>query len=60
MLDEPKNHLDFATLSWLENYLKNYSLAILVVSHDRFFLDSLVTRIYEVERNVAQNLLATI
>lgn len=54
MLDEPTNHLDFATLSWLENYLKNYSGAILVVSHDRFFLDSLVTGIYEIERSLAR------
>lgn len=54
MLDEPTNHLDFATLSWLENYLKAYAGAILVVSHDRYFLDSLVTGIYEIERTVAQ------
>ncbi|MCW9132503.1 ABC-F type ribosomal protection protein [Bacillus paramycoides] len=54
ILDEPTNHLDFATLSWLENYLKAYSGAILVVSHDRFFLDSLVTGIYEIERSVAR------
>lgn len=54
MLDEPTNHLDFATLSWLENYLRSYSGSILVVSHDRYFLDSLVTGIYEIERTVAQ------
>lgn len=54
MLDEPTNHLDFATLSWLENYLSSYSGAIIVVSHDRYFLDALVTGIYEIERTVAQ------
>lgn len=54
MLDEPTNHLDFATLSWLESYLRSYSGAILVVSHDRYFLDSLVKGIYEIERTVAQ------
>ncbi|WP_042472502.1 ABC-F family ATP-binding cassette domain-containing protein [Bacillus ndiopicus] len=54
MLDEPTNHLDFTTLSWLENYLSSYSGAILVVSHDRYFLDSLITGIYEIERTVAQ------
>ncbi|MGF9964567.1 ABC-F family ATP-binding cassette domain-containing protein [Bacillus rhizoplanae] len=54
MLDEPTNHLDFATLSWLESYLRSYSGTILVVSHDRYFLDSLVTGIYEIERTVAR------
>ena len=39
ILDEPTNHLDFATMEWLENYLKGYSGAVLVVSHDRYFLD---------------------
>ncbi len=50
MLDEPTNHLDIATLTWLEGYLRSYPGAILVVSHDRYFLDSLVTSIYEIER----------
>ncbi|MED4463676.1 ABC-F family ATP-binding cassette domain-containing protein [Metabacillus fastidiosus] len=54
ILDEPTNHLDFVTLSWLESYLRSYLGAILVVSHDRYFLDSLVTGIYEIERSVAQ------
>ena len=40
ILDEPTNHLDFATMEWLENYLKSYSGAVLVVSHDRYFLDN--------------------
>ena len=49
ILDEPTNHLDFITMEWLENYLKGYSGAVLVVSHDRYFLDELCTRIWEVE-----------
>ena len=44
ILDEPTNHLDFTTLEWLENYLLSYKGAILVVSHDRYFLDQVVTR----------------
>lgn len=51
MLDEPTNHLDIATLTWLEGYLRSYPGAILVVSHDRYFLDALVTVIYEIERH---------
>ncbi|GIP29575.1 ABC transporter ATP-binding protein [Paenibacillus sp. J23TS9] len=51
MLDEPTNHLDIATLTWLEDYLRSYSGAILVVSHDRYFLDRLVTTIVEIERH---------
>ncbi len=50
ILDEPTNHLDFKTLKWLEEYLVSYSGAILAVSHDRYFLDKIVTNIYEVER----------
>lgn len=48
ILDEPTNHLDFATMEWLENYLKTYSGAVLVVSHDRYFLDHVCTKIWEV------------
>ena len=48
LLDEPTNHLDFATMEWLENYLKSYSGAVLVVSHDRYFLDNVCTKIWEV------------
>ncbi|MCZ8512527.1 ABC-F family ATP-binding cassette domain-containing protein [Paenibacillus filicis] len=51
MLDEPTNHLDIPTLTWLEGYLRSYPGAILVVSHDRYFLDALVGAIYEVERH---------
>ena len=49
ILDEPTNHLDFITMEWLEKYLKGYSGAVLVVSHDRYFLDEVCTRIWEVE-----------
>ena len=48
ILDEPTNHLDFATMEWLETYLKSYSGAVLVVSHDRYFLDHICTKIWEV------------
>lgn len=51
MLDEPTNHLDIATLTWLEDYLRGYPGSILVVSHDRYFLDALVQTIYEIERH---------
>lgn len=51
VLDEPTNHLDFKTLLWLEEYLAAYKGALLVVSHDRYFLDKLVTTMWEVERN---------
>ncbi|WDH83813.1 ABC-F type ribosomal protection protein [Paenibacillus urinalis] len=51
MLDEPTNHLDIETLTWLEDYLRSYSGALLVVSHDRYFLDRLVTSIVEIERH---------
>jgi len=47
ILDEPTNHLDIDTLSWLENYLLNYKGAIVIVSHDRYFLDKLITETYE-------------
>lgn len=49
LLDEPTNHLDVKSLEWLENYLKNYQGAFLVVSHDRRFLDNTVTKILELE-----------
>ncbi|MGF9713246.1 ATP-binding cassette domain-containing protein [Paenibacillus sp. JMULE4] len=54
LLDEPTNHLDIQTLTWLEQYLRSYSGAILVVSHDRYFLDSLVDAIYEIERTTSR------
>lgn len=48
MLDEPTNHLDLPTIEWLENYLKDYNGTVIVVSHDREFLDKMVTKIVEV------------
>ena len=48
-LDEPTNHLDVSTLFWLEDYLKNYRGAIFTVSHDRYFLDAIVTKTFELE-----------
>lgn len=50
MLDEPTNHLDFTTLQWLEDYLQSYKGALLVVSHDRYFLDKMVTSVWELDR----------
>ncbi|MCY8998230.1 ABC-F family ATP-binding cassette domain-containing protein [Bacillus inaquosorum] len=50
ILDEPTNHLDIDTLTWLEHYLQGYSGAILIVSHDRYFLDKVVNQVYEVSR----------
>lgn len=52
ILDEPTNHLDFKTIMWLEDYLKSYRGAVLIVSHDRYFLDRLCTSICEIERGV--------
>ncbi|MDE6784858.1 MAG: ABC-F family ATP-binding cassette domain-containing protein [Ruminococcus sp.] len=52
ILDEPTNHLDFRTIMWLEDYLRNYRGAVLIVSHDRYFLDRLCTSICEIERGV--------
>ncbi|MCC5804396.1 ABC-F family ATP-binding cassette domain-containing protein [Rossellomorea vietnamensis] len=51
ILDEPTNHLDIETLSWLETYLQSYEGAVLIVSHDRYFLDSVVNQVYEISRN---------
>ena len=52
ILDEPTNHLDFKTIMWLEDYLRSYRGAVLIVSHDRYFLDRLCTSICEIERGV--------
>jgi ATP-binding cassette subfamily F protein 3 len=48
LLDEPTNHLDLMALLWLQNYLKNYSGAVLMISHDRQFMDELVTQVHEI------------
>ncbi len=53
MLDEPTNHLDIGSISWLETYLSNYKGTVLIVSHDRYFLDKCVTKIIEIENTKA-------
>lgn len=53
LLDEPTNHLDIDTLTWLEQYLRTYNGAMVIVSHDRYFLDATVTSVIEIERNAA-------
>lgn len=52
MLDEPTNHLDMNSMAWLENYLVNYDGSVIIVAHDRYFLDKVVTKVIEVERGV--------
>lgn len=49
ILDEPTNHLDLSSIMWLENYLLNYKGTVLIVSHDRYFLDKIVNRVFELE-----------
>lgn len=51
LLDEPTNHLDIETVEWLEEYMKIYPRAVVFVSHDRFFLDKVVTQVYELDKN---------
>lgn len=52
MLDEPTNHLDMNAIAWLENYLVNYDGSVIIVAHDRYFLDKVVTKVIEVERGI--------
>ncbi len=54
MLDEPTNHLDMASITWLETYLINYPGAVLIVAHDRYFLDRVVTKVVELDAGKAQ------
>ena len=49
LLDEPTNHLDIASIEWLEDFLRSYSGAVLIISHDRYFLDRIVTKVIEIE-----------
>ena len=51
MLDEPTNHLDLNSIKWLENYLLNYKGAVLIIAHDRYFLDRIVTKVIEIENH---------
>lgn len=53
LLDEPTNHLDMASVSWLETYLKNVDSAVLIVSHDRYFLDRIVSKVIEIDQTHA-------
>ena len=53
ILDEPTNHLDITSIAWLENYLLNYRGTVLIVSHDRYFLDKIVSRVIEIENTRA-------
>jgi len=57
LLDEPTNHLDLETIKWLENYLKSQKFAIIVISHDRFFLDSICTHIVTTENGISRTFL---
>ncbi len=51
LLDEPTNHLDIGTLGWLEGYIKNFSGSVIVISHDRYFLDQTVNKIFEIQNH---------
>ncbi len=55
MLDEPTNHLDMESIAWLENFLLNYKGAVIVVAHDRYFLDKIVTKVIELDNTHAQS-----
>ena len=51
LLDEPTNHLDIGSITWLEGYLSNYSGTVIIVAHDRYFLDKIVTKVVEIDRS---------
>ena len=51
LLDEPTNHLDIASITWLEDFLRNYKGTVVIVAHDRFFLDRIVTKVIEIDRS---------
>ena len=53
LLDEPTNHLDMSSIAWLETYLLNYRGAVLIVAHDRYFLDKIVTKVIELDNGHA-------
>lgn len=53
LLDEPTNHLDIKSISWLENFLKNYDKAVVIISHDRYFLNKIVDKVIEIENTKA-------
>ena len=55
ILDEPTNHLDVETITWLEGYVQNYSGALLIISHDRYFLDRIVNEVYELSNGTLHN-----
>jgi len=55
LLDEPTNHLDLEALEWLENYLRNYKGAIFIISHDRYFLDQIVTKVLEMNHHTLKS-----
>lgn len=54
LLDEPTNHLDLSSIEWLENYLLNYKGSVIIVSHDRYFLDRIVTRVIDIENTAVR------
>lgn len=57
LLDEPTNHLDMQSIAWLETFLANYKGAVVVIAHDRYFLDKVVTKVVEIDHNKAQTYL---